>query len=216
MGQVQVKPVEAKGEAILDFPVPTGKRQLMRFLVMAGYYRKFCNNFSVIAEPLTNLLGKWVKYVWTDNCQKSFDKLKAIHKGASVLLAPSFNKEFKLAVDASDVDAGSVLLQEDDRGVDHPVCNLLKKFKKHQRNYSTIEKECLFLVLALQHFEVYLASSFAPMVIFSDHNPLTSIHKMTNKNQCLLRWSLMLQELNLDIRHIKGKDNIIPDTLSRA
>ena len=60
MGQGQVKPVEAKVEAISDFSVPTGKRQLMHFLSMAGYYRKFCNNFSVIADPLTNLLGKRV------------------------------------------------------------------------------------------------------------------------------------------------------------
>ena len=67
---------------ISDFPVPSGKRQLMRFLSMAGYYRKFCNNFSVIAEPLTNLLGKRVEFIWTDNCQKAFDKLKAILKNA--------------------------------------------------------------------------------------------------------------------------------------
>ena len=146
----------------------------------------------------------------------SFDKLKAILRSAPVLLAPSFDKEFKLAVDASDVGAGSVLLQEDDNVVDHPVCYFSKKFNKHQRNYSTIEKECLSLILALQHFEVYLASSHAPIVVFSDHNPLTFIHKMKNKNQCLLRWSLMLQEHNLDIRHIRGRDNIIPDTLSRA
>ena len=45
VGQFQVRPVEAKVEAISDVPVPTGKRQLMRFLGMAGYYRKFCNNF---------------------------------------------------------------------------------------------------------------------------------------------------------------------------
>ena len=51
MGQGQVKPLEAKVEAISDFPVPTCKRQLMRFLVMAGYYKQFCDNFSVIAEP---------------------------------------------------------------------------------------------------------------------------------------------------------------------
>ena len=72
VGQGQVRPVEAKVEAISDFPVPTGKRQLMRFLGMAGYYRKFCNNFSVIAEPLTNLLGKKVRYVWSEACQKFF------------------------------------------------------------------------------------------------------------------------------------------------
>ena len=112
-----------------------------------------------------------------------------------------------MAVDAS--DAGSVLLQEDDNGVDHPVCYYSKKFNKHQRNYSTIENECLSLILALQHFDFYLASSVAPIVIFTDYNPLTFIHKMKNKNQRLLRWSLMLQEHNFYIRHIKGKDNII-------
>ena len=65
LGQGQVKPVEAKVEAISDFPIPFGKRQHMRFLGVSGYYRKFCNNLSVIAEPLTNLLGERVKYVWT-------------------------------------------------------------------------------------------------------------------------------------------------------
>ena len=93
MGQGQGIPVKAKVEPISDLPVSTGKRQLMCFLGMAGYYRKFCNNCSVIAEPLTNLLGKRVKYVWTDDCQKFFDKLKAILKSVPVLLAPNFDKE---------------------------------------------------------------------------------------------------------------------------
>ena len=82
MGQGKVKPVEAKVEAITDFLAPSGKRQLMPFLGMAGYYRNFCNNFSIIAEPLTNFIGKRVKFIWTDNCQKSFGKLKAILKSA--------------------------------------------------------------------------------------------------------------------------------------
>ena len=124
---------------------------------MAGYCWKFCsNNFSIIAEPLTNLLGKRVKFIWTDNCQKSFDKLKAKFKSALGLLAPSYEKEFRLAVDASDVGACSKLLQEDDNGVDHPVCYYSKKIKNHHRNYSTIEKEFLFLILALQHFKYVL------------------------------------------------------------
>ena len=123
---------------------------------------------------------------------------------------------FKLAVDASDTGAGSVLMQEDGNGVDHPVSYFSKKFNKYQKNYSTIEKECLSLILALQHFEVYLTSSSSPTVVFSDHSPLTFFHKMKNKNQRLLRWSLLFQEYNLDIRHIKGKDNIISDALSRA
>ena len=152
VGQGQVKPLEAKVNAISEFPVPKCKRQLMRFLGMAGYYRKFCKNFSGIAEPLTNLLKKSKKFKWNDKCQDAFDRLKAILKSAPVLLAPDFDKCFKLAVDASDVGIGAVLLQEDNNGIDHPVCYFSKKFNKHQKNYSTIEKECLALILAIQQF----------------------------------------------------------------
>ena len=108
---------------------------------------------------MTNLLGKRVKFILTDSFQKAFEKLKAILKSAPVLLATSFDKEFNLALDASDVGAGSVLLQEDGNGVDHPVCYYSKQLNKHQRNYSTIEKSCVSLIFALQHSEIYLASS---------------------------------------------------------
>ena len=215
VGQGSVKPIDAKVEVICKFPTPMGKKQLMRFLGMAGYYRKFCPNFSVIAEPLTHLLGKRVPFVWTPACDKAFQKLKAILRSSPVLSAPDFRSPFKIAVDASDAAAGAVLLQEDKEGIDHPVCYFSKKFNKSQRNYSTIEKECLALILALEHFEVYLSNLPSPILVFSDHNPLVFIHKMKNQNQRLVRWSLMLQEYNLEIRHIKGKDNLIADCLSR-
>ena len=109
----------------------------MRFLGMAGNYRKFYDNFSVYAESLTNLLSTWTKFIWTNDCKKEFDMLKATLKNVPVLLAPNFAKEFKLAVDASDTGAGSVLMQEDGIGVNHPASYFSKKFNKHQRNYST-------------------------------------------------------------------------------
>ena len=140
-------------KAISDCLVPTCKRQLMRFLGMAGYYRKFCDNFSVIAEPLTNLLSKRTKFIWINDCQEAFD-IKAILKNEPVLLAPNFAKEFKLAVDASDAGAGSVLMQEDDNGIDHPVTYFFRKFNKHQKNYSTTEKEFCpsFLLFSILKF----------------------------------------------------------------
>ena len=71
VGHGQVKLIEAKVEAFSDFPVLTCKRQLMRFHGMSGYYRKFCNNFSVIAEPPTNLLSKRMRFKWTSVCQNA-------------------------------------------------------------------------------------------------------------------------------------------------
>ena len=84
------------------------------------------------------------------------------------------------------------------------------------KNYSTVEKECLSMLLALQHFDVYLYSSVHPVVVFTDHNPLTFVHKMKNKNQRLMRWSLELQDHNIVIKHIKGRENLIADALSRV
>ena len=133
----------------------------MRFLGIAGYYRKFCNNFSVIAEPLSNILSKQMRFKWTSDCQNAFDKLKAILWSGPVLMASNFNK----ASCRCKYWCRYVLLQEDDNDVDHPVCYLSKKFSKHQKNYSTVEKECLSLILALQHFEVLLLHSH--LLLFS-------------------------------------------------
>jgi len=77
-----------------------------------------------------------------------------------------------LAVDASDVGAGSVLHQEDDQGIDHSICYFSAKFDEHQRKYSTIEKETLALLLSLRHFHVYLGCTIAPVKVFTDHNPM--------------------------------------------
>ena len=183
---------------------------------MSGFYRKFCANFSTLVVPLTNLLKKNVKFVWSEACQQAFDKLKALLASEPVLMAPNFHKPFKLAIDASDVGVGAVLLQEDSTGVDKPVSYFSKKLNKHQKAYSTIEKETLSLVLALQHFEVYLTSASGDIIVFTDHNPLVFLDKFKTKSQRLFRWSLLLQPFSLKIVHLAGKNNVIADTLSRA
>ena len=86
----------------------------------------------------------------------------------------------------------------------------------HQRRYSTIEKEALSLLFALQHFEVYVGSSPSPVIVYTDHNPLVFLMRMQNSNQRLMRWSLLVQDFNLDIRHKKGTENVLADALSRT
>ena len=214
VGLGNVKPVHAKVEAILNFPVPENRRDLRRFLGMAGYYRKFCKNFADIAFPLTELLRKNVHYKWSPECQVAFERLKMILSDSPVLVAPRFDEPFVLAVDASGTGMGGVLMQSDSSGVERPVSYMSKKFNPHQRNYSTVEKETLALILALEHFDVYLGHN--PVKVLTDHNPLVFLNKMKNSNQRLLRWSMALQERDLDIQHVKGKDNVVPDALSRV
>ncbi len=112
-----------------------------------------------------------------------------------VLAAPDFTKPFKLEVDASGTGAGAVRLQEDDYGIDHPICFYSQKFNRHQLNYCTIEKEALSLLLALQQFKVYIGFSSQPVEVFTDHNSLVFLHRICNKNQRLMRWALICQSL---------------------
>lgn len=125
---------------------------------------------------------------------------------------PDFSLPFSLAVDASDVAVGACLFQVID-GMEHPVCYYSKRLDIHQRRYSTIEKEAFALLSATRTFSVYFGSQ--PVVVFTDHSPLQFLHKMANYNQKLLRWSLELQQYNLSIRHRSGKNNLLPDILSR-
>ena len=193
VGCGKVRPVHSKVEAMLNFPAPITRRQLTRFLGMVGYYRAFCKNFSVIAAPLTDLLSTKRPFEWTKESQLAFDSVKALLTTAPVLAAPNFSIPFSLVVDASDLGAGGVLVQTDKDGLEHPVCFFSRKFNAHQRAYSTIEKETLALVLALQHFEVYVGGAAEPVTVYTDHNPLTFLDRMRNHNQRLMRWSLMLQ-----------------------
>ena len=135
VGQGQVRTLDAKIQTIAKFPIPTSQKELARFLGMAGYYRNFCLNFSEIAAPLTNLLSKKVKFVWADDCQMAFDKVKLLLQKSPVLKSPDYEKPFKLIIDSSDVGTGSVLVQEASDGLDHPVSYFSKKFLKYQKNY---------------------------------------------------------------------------------
>ena len=141
VGQGQIQPVNAKVEAVMNFPVPANKRELMRFLGMIGYYRKYCKNFSSVAVPLTDLLKKDKKYVWDDKCEKAFTGIKTLLLTAPVLVTPDYQKPFKMHADASNYWTGAVLLQESEQKIDHPISYFSRNFDSHQRNYSTCEKE---------------------------------------------------------------------------
>ena len=193
---------------------PTTVRGVRRLLGAVGFYRRFCPNFAKVAHPLTELLKKNRKFVWTDDCENSFRKLKSIIESEPILKAPNFTKAFSLYVDASGTGIGALLAQEDENGLDMPVAFYSKKLNRHQRNYAPIEMECLALVRALEHFEVYFSCGYQ-VKVYTDHNPLVFIHRMKNSNQKLLRWALYLQKYDIDIHHIRGVENVFADMLSR-
>ena len=127
-----VGPLEAKIQTIAKLPITTLRKELARFLAMAGYYRNLFE-FSKIAAPGTNLLSKKVKFVWTDGCQLAFVKVKLLLQKSPVLKSPDYEKPFKLIIDSSDVGTGSVLVQEASDGLHHPVSYFSKKLLNIKR-----------------------------------------------------------------------------------
>src|SRR5664279_1626082 len=212
IGRGRVQPREKKIAALLQFNRPLDRKQLQQFLGLAGYYRRFSPNFSHMSAVLSNLLRKDVRFEWTKEAEDAFVDLKSRLGTRPILRPPDFSKPFCMAVDASNIATGGHLFQLID-GIEHPICFYSKKLDVHQQNYSTVEKEALGLVLAVRAFSVYFGSS--PVTVYTDHNPLVFLHKMCNHNQKLLRWSIELQQYNLNIVHRSGKDNLIPDILSR-
>ncbi len=79
-------------------------------------------------------------------------------------------------------------MQEDKNDIDHPVAYFSRKFDVHQKNYSTIEKESLALILSLKHFNVYVSCTRIPVIVFTDHNPLIFLNKMKDRNRRILTW----------------------------
>jgi len=127
---------------------------------------------------------------------KAFLDLKSRLATQLVLRPPDYFKMFSLAVDASDLAIGATLFQVfDNEG--HPICYFSKKLDKHQKSYSTVEKEALSLVLAVRAFSMYFGSKV--VIVYTDHNPLNILHRIANHNQKLLGWSLDLQQYSLNI-----------------
>ena len=82
-----------KIEVVVEWKPPRHVTEVRSFLGLAGYYRRFVKEFSMIAAPMTRLLKKNVKFEWAEECQRSFDKLKAFLTEAPVLTQPTCGKD---------------------------------------------------------------------------------------------------------------------------
>ena len=121
-------------------------------------------------------------------------------------------KQYVLRTDASGRGLGAVLWQRHEDGM-HPVVCASKKLKPAELKYSTIEKECLALVWAVQKFEPYLYGN--QFVVQTDHSPLQYLERVKSPSGRITRWAMILQPFQFVVEAIPGKDNVVADFLSR-
>lgn len=208
-----IRPSKNLVNAVKQFPQPQSQKEIQRFLGLAGYFRKYIKKFSIIAAPLTDLLKNNTSFVWLNTHQNSFNSLKNSLVDDTLLSNFDPNLDTFLHTDACGIGLGSVLIQNDGKR-DFVVGYYSRKFNEHEKRYHTTEQECLAIVDSLDHFHIYLYGSL--FTIITDHSALQWLSKTKERNNRLYRWSLRLSNYDYKIIHKPGKQNLVPDALSRA
>ncbi|CAN6691851.1 unnamed protein product [Malus baccata var. baccata] len=203
---------KSKIDLVRHLPSPTSVREVRSFLGHAGFYRRFIKDFSKIAQPLCRLLQKEVAFEFTKECTESFKQLKELLTTAPIIVPPDWSLPFELMCDASDYALGAVLGQRKDKRP-HVIYYASRTLNDAQLNYSTTEKELLAVVFALDKFQSYLIGT--KVIFFTDHAALKYLLTKKEAKPRLIRWILLLQEFDIEIRDKKGSENVVADHLSR-
>jgi hypothetical protein len=197
----------SKVASITEWESPKNAGDIQSFRGLAGYYRRFIENFSKIAKPMTELLKKDKKFEWTDLCEASFQELKKRLVSAPVLCLPDIQKDFQVYCDASHQGLGSVLMQNG-----KVVSYASRQLKHHERNYPTHDLELAFVVHVLKVWRHYLMGKHCD--VFTDHKSLKYIFTQKELNMRQRRWLELIKDYDMSLQYHPGKANVVADTLS--
>ncbi|GKF18627.1 reverse transcriptase domain-containing protein, partial [Tanacetum coccineum] len=197
---------KAKVDVIAKLPHLTSVKGI------AWFYRRFIQDFSKIAWPMTHLLEKDTPFIFSTECAESFNTLNKKLTEASILVAPDWDLPFEIMCDASDYAVGAVLGQRKTKHF-QPIHYASKTMTDAQAHYTTTEKELLAVVYAFEKFRPYLVLS--KTIVYTDHSALKYLLAKQDAKLRLLRWILLLQEFDVIIRDKKGAKNLAADHLSR-
>ena len=190
---VQTDPGKLK--AVERYPVPTDVKTLLSFLGLASYYRRFVSRFAAIASPMHLLTKKDAPFVWTEQCQLAFEKIKKLLISAPVPAFPQFDRPFILETDAW-IGLGAVLAQRQDDGSTRPIAYASRTLQPHEKKYGATEMEGLGVVWGVKHFRPYLYEHTCEL--YRDHAALTSLLNTPQPSGKLARWGMAIQESRSD------------------
>ncbi|KAK1425082.1 hypothetical protein QVD17_20426 [Tagetes erecta] len=203
---IQVDPT--KIEAVKRWEAPKTPTEIRQFLGLAGYYRRFIENFSKIARPLTTLTQKKIKFEWGEKQQKAFEMLKQKLCSAPILSLPDGTDDFTVYCDASHQGLGCVLMQRN-----KVIAYASRQLKEHEKNYTTHDLELGAVVFALKIWRHYLYGT--KCVVYTDHKSLQHIFDQKMLNMRQRRWVELLNDYDCEIKYHPGKANVVADALSR-
>ena len=203
---------QAKIDVIKNLMPLTTVKGIRSFLGHAGFYRRFIKDFSKISRPLCRLLEKDAKFDFDESYRSTFEEIKSRLVSAPIMLTPNWSNEFEIMYDANDYAMGAVMGQRTEK-IFKAIYYASKKFNEAQENCSTTEKEMLAIVFACEKFNPYILGSH--VVIHTYHAAIKYLMAKKDAKPRLIRWVLLLQEFDLEIKDKKGSANVIADHLSR-
>jgi hypothetical protein len=214
VGNGQIKPDEAKIEAIRNFPRPIVKKDMRAFLGLLNFYRRFVPNIAICLTPLTDALRRIQpdKVVWSEDRVRSFKEALNLIVNDMSLYIPRKDSTFILQTDACEKGIGAVLWQRVGNE-DRPVSFISRKLNSAEKNYAIIEQECLAIKWAINKFHDYLYGY--KFIVRTDHAPLQWLHQNKDTTSRRMRWAMSLQAYSFTIEYIKGRENFLADILSR-
>ncbi|KAI3808111.1 hypothetical protein L1987_24054 [Smallanthus sonchifolius] len=166
----------SKIEAIKNWAAPTTPTEVRQFLGLAGYYRRFIEGLSKIAQPLTALTQKGKAYNWGDNQESAFQHLKQKLCSAPILALPEGTDDFVVYCDASIQRLGCVLMQRE-----KVIAYVSRQLKFHERNYTTHDLELRAVVFALKIWRHYLYGT--KCTIYTDQKSLQHIFEQKDRKE---------------------------------
>ena len=208
-----IRPTPDNIQKVKDFPVPTTRRQLQRFLGMCNFNRKFVPNYSAVVGPLSRLTSSKLKFEWGDSEEAAFQAVKLHLQEAPCLHLADWNKEFHIESDASKTAVGAVLFQLDKEGNRHQLGYHSKTLSQVEQRWNTTELEMYAIVSASRKWSAYCSNK---IVFHTDHQPLKYIRKQKDPRGKIARWIMELENFDYTVEYIPGKDNTEADYLSRT
>nr|GEX65049.1 hypothetical protein [Tanacetum cinerariifolium] len=204
--EIHVDP--SKIEAVKNWKSRRTLTEVCLFLGLAGYYRRFIENFSNIAKSLTILTQKCKTFDWGEEQQLAFRTLKDKLCNAPVLALLDRPKDFVVYCDASGIGLGCVLMQ---RG--KVIAYASRQLKNYEKNYTTHDLGLGAVVFALKIWRYYLYGTKS--VIYTDHKSLQCIFSQKELNMRQRRWIELFSDYDCEICHHASKANVVVDVLSR-